>query len=771
MKICAAYFAVALAFLPAVTFAQQPPAIGYMFPSGAAPGSVTEVVLGGYDWTPDMQVFVHDPQIKLEIIAPPGPVLVPGPPYWKGKKARRTAFLLPRETRARLTIPAGTPAGVVKWQVANANGASLPGRFLVSPGTNQVETEANSDIQQIESLPARVHGRIRKIKEVDRYAFTARSGGPVSCWLHARSIGSPLNGVLEIRDSTGRLVTDAVDTAGQDIALTFTATAGGTYTASVYDLDFRGNRAFVYQLAIEQAPRVVSAIPSVGQRGKTQEVEFSGFGIATGRAVLEQVTRKVTFPDDRKRLSFPFSLKTAHGTCNAFDFLLSDTPQLSERERLLPVPSGVTGSLEEPAGDDRYHVTAAKGEVLSIKVRRRSIGSGVDPVVSVFDSAGQELVRNDDLPGTTDAAVTFKSPANGKYEIRIADASSQSGTRAATYHLAVERPTANVSLSMPESLAIPIGGKASLVIKAIRSGGFSGPVDIELSGLPPGVTAPSDLQMTAKQRSIKVALTAAPDAAAGAALIRVTGVAVSEGKSIRAECGPLLIACTIPPPFSIDAEGKDDVTKWPRGSTFPAPVLIERNAGFTATIHLEMSARQGRHRQGITGPNLPVKNGETRVLYPVFLPEWLETTRTSRMVVNGVAKVADPQGNIRYSLARQKTRMGFLPTGALLKVTASKSEFSVKPGASLQIPVKISRAIELTGPVTLELVEGPGAPSPFVAKPIVVNAGTSTTQFQITAPSAAQCGSGQWVRIRAVHTDTPQLRTESITRFFVEFSD
>ncbi len=32
--------------------------------------------------------------------------------------------------------------------------------------------------------------------------------------------------------------------------------------------------------------------------------------------------------------------------------------------------------------------------------------------------------------------------------------------------------------------------------------------------------------------------------------------------------------------FSIDAEGKDDVTKWPRGTTFPAPVLIERDEGF-----------------------------------------------------------------------------------------------------------------------------------------------------------------------------------------------
>jgi hypothetical protein len=112
----------------------------------------------------------------------------------------------------------------------------------------------------------------------------------------------------------------------------------------------------------------------------------------------------------------------------------------------------------------------------------------------------------------------------------------------------------------------------------------------------------------------------------------------------------------MPPPFSLDAEGKNDVTKWPRGTTFPAPVLIERNEGFTGDIVLEMAARQGRHRQGIRGPELSVQPGIDRILYPVFLPEWLETTRTSRMVVNGVSQVADPQGRVRYLSSKLKTR-------------------------------------------------------------------------------------------------------------------
>ena len=128
-----------------------------------------------------------------------------------------------------------------------------------------------------------------------------------------------------------------------------------------------------------------------------------------------------------------------------------------------------------------------------------------------------------------------------------------------------------------------------------------------------------------------------------------------------------------------------------------------------------MTSKQGRHRQGISGPDMPVGPNVTRVLYPVFLPEWLETTRTSRMVVNGVAQVADPKGNVRYSVSKQKTRMGFLPIGAMLKISADQTEFEVGPDARLVIPVTISRDESLDQPLTLSLVSGASQSLPFSA--------------------------------------------------------
>ena len=120
-----------LAVWPSLAFGQLAPEIGYVYPSGAQAGATVDVILGGYDWTPDMQVFVHDPRVKLEIIGPPSGVLITEPPYWFGYKARGLAWPLAREFPARLTIPADVPPGLIRWQVANANGVSPVEKFAI----------------------------------------------------------------------------------------------------------------------------------------------------------------------------------------------------------------------------------------------------------------------------------------------------------------------------------------------------------------------------------------------------------------------------------------------------------------------------------------------------------------------------------------------------------------------------------------------------------------------------------------------------------------
>jgi hypothetical protein len=653
LSTCIGMVAVSLLW-PLAAVAQHPPSIGYMFPPGGQAGQTIEVTLGGYDWTPDMQVFVRDERIggdriELEIVGSPGPIIVPEPPYWFGKKARRPPFPLPRETKARLTIPENATPGVVRWQAASANGSTASGRFAVTDVP--IQLDSSEDVNLIQSLPVCVFGQIKHISEVDRFQFVATEDGRITCSLAAASIASPLRAILEVRDGTGKVVADAADTAGADIKLSFDARANETYGVALYDLDFRGNRSFVYQLTV--AP---------------EDAVLAGSNLSD--------------PGDERRLT---------------------------------VPAVLTSTLVTKFGEERFRVTGKAGEVWTIAASGEKTGSQVDPAVTVLDGDGKQLARADDTTGSTDAVLEFKVPADGDYEFVVSDISGSSGSPTATYELSIQHSAADFQISTAEKIDVLIGGKATLQLNVVRQGGFTDPIDVALVGLPDGVTVAEDLQVPAKQTSLKVELQVAEDAAAIAKMVSVEGHAVVGEQSMRRAAEPVLVCTTIKPPFSIDAEGQDDVTKWPRGTTFPAPVLISRDPGFTGEILLEMTSKQGRHRQGISGPDMPVGPNVTRVLYPVFLPEWLETTRTSRMVVNGVAQVADPKGNVRYSVSKQKTRMGFLPIGAMLKISADQTEFEVGPDARLVIPVTISRDESLDQPLTLSLVSGASQSLPFSA--------------------------------------------------------
>jgi len=140
------------------------------------------------------------------------------------------------------------------------------------------------------------------------------------------------------------------------------------------------------------------------------------------------------------------------------------------------------------------------------------------------------------------------------------------------------------------------------------------------------------------------------------------------------------------------------------GATYPVELTVQRLEGFTGEISLQMAAQQSYQVQGITGPDFPVPPGATRAFYPCFMPEWLETSRTSRMILIAVVKVPDPRGNVRHLVTDVHGRITMSIEGHLLKVSAHAAELTVQPGKEVLIPVKIARSPRLTEPVKLELL-------------------------------------------------------------------
>jgi hypothetical protein len=116
-----------------------------------------------------------------------------------------------------------------------------------------------------------------------------------------------------------------------------------------------------------------------------------------------------------------------------------------------------------------------------------------------------------------------------------------------------------------------------------------------------------------------------------------------------------------------------------------------------------MKSQQARHRMGIWGPIVGVGAEVKDVIYPCFMPEWLATDRTSRMVVLGFGEVTDPQGRVRYVGVAADARITMILEGALLKVAPLHDELEAGPGQVVDLPVKIVRSSKLQTTVTIDL--------------------------------------------------------------------
>jgi len=724
-------------------FAQLAPQIGYVFPPGGQAGTTVNILLGGQNLTPDMQFFVHDPRVRLEILGPPGDILITPPPYWKGSKCNIADAPLAREIPARLTIPDDMPAGTIEWQLANANGVSNVGKFIISNQPEVVEDELNRrEPQLLPGLPVTVSGRLSRIEEVDQYRFLTPNGGLVSCELLTHRLGTSVHGVLEVRDAAGNMVADTVDTEGVDPVLTFAAETGGEYVVSVHDLDFAGNGSFVYRLGFAQGPRVLAAVPAESQRGERQSIRFLGLGVASGKLKLESVTREVAFPSDPILKTHEYVLETPFGVTSPVKLAMSDGPVLvgspdldGNIQPLLP-PVGITARLDSSA-EQRFQFEGKQGEVWDLKAAAQHIGSTLDVTLVVLGPDGKELANNDDVEGSTDAALQFSVPADGLYSLVVSDhITGAAGTPLAFFHLSLNSPPkTGFELTVPPSLNVGLGAATDLTVNVVRNGGFAESISVELSGLPDGFTVPADLVIPADATELKIALTSAADSAVVAQMVEVSATAQTSGTRLTKS---MLLAMTMKPRCKCRPVVKDGGLAVHRGTTHPGEVMIERLEEFEGEIQLIMSSSQSRHRQGICGPQaVIVPSGDTRAFYPTYVPEWLGTNLTQRMSLSAVAQVSDPKGNLRHLVSPMNGNIVMSIEGALLKIANQPLDIAVRRGASFELPVQILRAKKLPSSVRLELEILPEYSTTLASESITVAADQNQARLRINVLTAA----------------------------------
>lgn len=775
-----------------VALAQKAPQLGYVYPPAVRAGAATDVQLGGFDFTTDLQWFVHDPQVTLQTLGPPGEYHLQPPPFWTGPRASIAALPIPREVPGRITVDPARPAGLVRWQVANANGASATSVFYVSQGVEVLESRFRDQPQRLPSLPVAVSGRLSRLTEVDRYEVVAERDGPISVELMSRRLNANFQGVLQVRNAAGTLLADFADTLGRDGEVTFKAQAGQLYLVSLHDADFRGDRTYIYRLAVTAGPRVVATLPAYGQRGATSEVEFVGWGLISGTATLETLRQRVTFPTDPALVAYTHGLETAHGKVEV-TIPLSDTIELGDVAGLgdhqLPAPLGITGRFSVGSAERRFTWNCEKGDFWSIDLQSRAIGSSLDVACEILNADGKTVAENDDLTGLTDAGLEFVVPAAGTYTCVVRCMSEREETLDEVFRLHLERRTPGFTLTVPQIVNLPLGGKFEIPMQVERYAGFAGEIAITVDGLPAGVRVDGAAVIPAGKNDAKLVLVSAADAAVMAAALQFRGsaligestttvnaTAVAAGNlcpasRVEQRHQTSLLAMTMVPPFELELIDRTRQRDVHRGTTCLAEFDIVRQPGFTGPIELQMAAQQARYRRGIIGPSIMVAPETTRAIYPSFMPEWLATDLTERMLVQGVAGVADPQGNVRYLVKPSATAITMILEGALLKISSPLEEPVLRRGESLDVPIVLARSAKLPLATTVELVVPEELQGALQADPLVVPPDQLQGTLRITASTDGRL-TGDWpLKLTATAWQEGKWRVASETELLVQFAE
>ncbi|MBP90023.1 MAG: hypothetical protein CMJ64_25500 [Planctomycetaceae bacterium] len=377
----------------------------------------------------------------------------------------------------RVQIPEQQPPGVYEYRIATNQSVSSVAHLVVTDHPVVVEAEGNNDTPanaQAVSIPAAVCGAIERFEDVDYYQIRGEAGQDLVCQIfaqrvtraiHCMAIRYPkihlMDSMLTLLDSNGRVIAQNDNFIGGDALLRCKLPTTGEYVLEVRDARYAGDPRYVYCVEV--------GVPALAG-------------------------------------------KAARNPAKA------GTPTT----QTISLPSHVTGQFTEPKQKHYYRFVARKDNYYQFEVQSQRLGFAVDSVLSVFDINGKQLATGDDGHFTKDAKLFFQAPEEGTYAVAVRDLNGRSGDRF-QYQLSAEPsgPDFEIHGEYYYGMLAP-GGQAIWFVKLKRLNGFDGPVEMDVEGLPKGVSF-TPVTIPPGMSHCGLIFTAAQDAPINASLVRVSG--------------------------------------------------------------------------------------------------------------------------------------------------------------------------------------------------------------------------------------------------------
>ncbi|MFO0864554.1 MAG: hypothetical protein U0744_07880 [Gemmataceae bacterium] len=404
-----------------------------------------------------------------------------------------TQTLKPASTDKQATfdvaLPADSPAGYWNLRVVTEGGVSLP----VLIGVDRLPQKALS--ATVESVPIALHGAVNGATPAVA-KFVGKGGQLVIVEVEAQRLGSKLRPVVHL------LAPNKVEVAWSwgkpslwgDARIEATLPTDGEYSVSVHDVEYGPQSPSHFRLKIGQWAYVDQVFPPFVQRGQPANFELLGStsiklpATPFARVGVEPLALAKDLPLSGPR---PFAR-------------ISATPELmepAEAGKVHALPAGlcaVTGKLATPNEEDRYKVPVKAGTKVRFEVFAERLGSPIDVSLTIRNEMGADLAKNEDAPGTTDAAIEYAVPVKTEHVVVAVTDAQGTGSPRGIYRLVVapknEAGDDDFRLrTTKQRIGVSVGGFAAFPITIDRTGGYEGPIQLAADKMPAGFAAENTL--------------------------------------------------------------------------------------------------------------------------------------------------------------------------------------------------------------------------------------------------------------------------------------
>lgn len=450
----------------AETPAEAAPVIKRLFPAGGTAGGVVVVKAEGEFPRWPLQVWTDRPGTA-----------------WKP---------LTEKGVFEVTIAAQDSLGVHRVRVFDEIGAATLRRFVVGGEAETEELEPNdrpAAAQTVSLLPSVINGTLGKAGDVDCFAVSLDIDQTLVAAFDAHGgVGSPVDGVLEIVDETGRYLTRNLDARGLDPRVVFTARRAGPVIVRVYGFPSEPNQTiglagasdYVYRLLLATGPVAVAATPAALAASATTAVYPVGWSIP------------VAFPARDVMASGDGPLWIAFdGVAGAVEMPIVDAAVVQSVQASAtqppptPPPVVISGLFDEPSREAAATIRIEEPSPLAVAIEAQSHGSEADPTLEIRGPGGDVVLTKSEQ----EPRFSWTPPARGDFRLLFRE---RRGAAGPGYFFRVsirpEQPELRATTEADRVSGV-IGSELPIAIAVERLHGWKEPVTFMLVDPPPGISA------------------------------------------------------------------------------------------------------------------------------------------------------------------------------------------------------------------------------------------------------------------------------------------